>query len=108
MLDTLWSPRLPTERWLSAEQICFAPETSTKTSHCRRRKKHIKTVPVKIRREKNNPRKKHAHANFTFTTKQYLKNIAFIFEPDSVLVLSIHDKAKVSIGITVATKQAQW
>ena len=34
-----------------------------------------------------------------------MKNIATMFWPDSVLVLSIDDKAKVPIGITAATKQ---
>ena len=69
-------------------------------------KRHVKTVPVKIRLAKNNLRKKHADANFTFVTKEYLKNIATMFGPDSVLVLSVDDKAKVPTGITAATKQA--
>ena len=41
----------------------------------------------------------------TFTAKEYLKNIASIVGQDSVLVLSIDDKAKIPIGITAATKQ---
>ena len=69
-------------------------------------KKHVKTVSVKIRCAKNNPRKKHANANFTFATIEHLKNIATMFVADSVLVLSIDNKAKVPIGITAATKQA--
>ena len=69
-------------------------------------KRHVEIVPVKIRRAKNNLCKKHADASFTFATKEYLKNIASMLRPDSVLVLSIDDKAKVPIGITAATKQA--
>ena len=69
-------------------------------------KRHVKTVPVKIRRYKTDLRKKHADANFTSATKEHLKNIATMFAPDSVLVLSIDDKAKVPIRITAATKQA--
>ena len=33
-------------------------------------KRHVKNVPVKIRRANNNLRKKHADANFAFTTKE--------------------------------------
>jgi hypothetical protein len=69
-------------------------------------KKHVRTVPVKIRRAKNNLRRKHVDADFTFATKEYLKNIASMFGPDSVFVLSVDDKAKVPLGITAATKQA--
>ena len=69
-------------------------------------KRHVKTVPVKVRRTKNNLRKKHADANFTFATEEHFKNIATTFGPDSLLVLSTDDKAKVPIGITTATKQA--
>ena len=50
-------------------------------------KRHIRNVPIKIRRAKNNLRKKHADANFTFANKEYLKNIATMFGLDSVLVL---------------------
>ena len=57
---------------------------------------------VKTRHAKNNLRKKHADTNFTFATKQYLKNIATTFGP---IVLSIDDKTIVPIRITAATKQ---
>ena len=67
---------------------------------------HIKTIPIKIRHAKNNFRKKHPDANFTFATKEYLKNIVSIFRPDSVLVLSTDDKSQVLIEITAATKEA--
>ena len=48
-------------------------------------KRHVKTVPVKIRRSKTNLRKKHTDANFTIATKEHLKNIATMFAPRSQL-----------------------
>ena len=42
-------------------------------------KKHVRTVPVKIRRARNDARKKHIDADFTFATKEHLKNIASLF-----------------------------
>ena len=50
------------------------------------RKRHVKTVLVKNRRAKNNLRKKHAAVNFTFSTKEYLKDIVSVFEPDFGLI----------------------
>ena len=44
---------------------------------------------------KNDLRKRHANSNFTFATKDCLGNIAIIFGPDSVLVLSIIDIAAI-------------
>lgn len=69
-------------------------------------KRHIRTVPVKIRKATNNLRKKHVDADFTFANKTYLQDIATLFGPESVFVLSIDDKAKVPLGITAATRQA--
>ena len=69
-------------------------------------KKHVHTVPVKIRRAKNNLRTKHTDANFTFATKEYLKSIAAIFGPANVFALSVDDKAKVPIGVTAAKLQS--
>ena len=69
-------------------------------------KRHVETVSIKIRRAKNSLCKIHADASFTFAAKEYLKNIASMFRPDSVLVLSIDDKTRVPIEITAATKQA--
>ena len=74
-------------------------------SRYRRRKRTYKNCLVKIRCVTNNFKEKHADGNFTFTAKEYLKNIASIVGQDSVLVLSIDDKAKIPIGITAATKQ---
>ena len=69
-------------------------------------KQHVRTVPVKIHRAKNNIRHRHQDAEFTFATKEYLKNIPTLFGNKAVFVISIDDKAKVPIGITAAKSQA--
>ena len=68
-------------------------------------KKHVRTVPVKIRRSTNNLRARHEDSNFTFATKEYLKAVASFFGPENVFVLSVDDKAKVPIGVTAAKYQ---
>ena len=68
-------------------------------------KKHVRTVPVKIRRAKNNLRARHQDANFTFATKEYLKSVASFFGQNNTFVLSVDDKAKVPIGVTAAKYQ---
>ena len=68
-------------------------------------KRHVHTVPVKIRRVQNNLRNKHENANFCFATKQYMKDIVSLFGAKNVFVLSVDDKAKVPIGVTATNKQ---
>ena len=68
-------------------------------------KRHVRTVPVKIRRAKNNLRERHSDANFTFSTKGYIKEIATCFGSKNTFVLSVDDKAKVPIGVTAAKYQ---
>ena len=62
-------------------------------------KRHVGTVPVKIRKAQNTLRKKHEDANFCFATKQYMKDTASLFGAENVFVLSVDDKAKVPIGV---------
>ena len=69
-------------------------------------KRHVRTVPVKIRKAQNTLRNKHEDANFCFATKQYMKDIASLFGAENVFVLSVDDKAKVPIGVTAANKQS--
>ena len=69
-------------------------------------KRHVRIVPVKIRKATNNLHKKHIDADFTFASKTFLQDIATLLEPESVFVVSIDDKAKVPLRITVATRQA--
>ena len=65
------------------------------------------TVLVKIRKATNNPRKKHVDVDFTFANKTFLQDITILFGSESVFVVSINNKAKLPLGITVATRQAQ-
>ena len=69
-------------------------------------KKHVRTVPVKIRRAKNNIHARHQDANFTFSIKHYLKQVASFFGRTNAFVLSVDDKAKVPIGVTAAKYQS--
>ena len=69
-------------------------------------KRHVWTVPVKIQKATNNLRKKYVNADFTFANKIFLQDIATLFEPESVFVVSIDDKAKVPLEITAASHQA--
>ena len=63
-------------------------------------------MPVKIRKTQNNPRNRHEDTNFSFTTKQYMKDMASVFGTENVFVLSVDDKAEVLIGVTTITKQS--
>ena len=66
-------------------------------------KQLVRTVPVKIRKVKNNLRNKHQDTKFTFATKQYMKDIASLLGPENMFALSVDGKAKVSIDVTTAT-----
>ena len=61
---------------------------------------------MKIRRAKNNIRARHQDANFTFSIKHYLKQVASFFGSKNAFVLSVDDKAKVPIGVTAAKYQS--
>ena len=69
-------------------------------------KRHVLTVPVKIRKAQNTIRNKHEDAKFCFATKQYMKDIASLFGAENVFVPSVDNKAKVPIGVTAANKQS--
>ena len=69
-------------------------------------KKRVRTVPVKVRRAKNNSRARHQDANFTFSIKHYLKQVASFFGRMNAFVMSVDDKAKVPIGVTAAKYQS--
>ena len=56
-------------------------------------------------RARNVERSRHDDANFTFGTKQQIKDVVNVFG-DKVAFLSIDDKSKVPIGVTAAIKQA--
>ena len=63
-------------------------------------------MPVKFRQAQNNLKNRHEDANFCLTTKNYLKDIAFLFCAENMFVVPVDDKAKVPIGVTAATKQS--
>ena len=67
--------------------------------------RHVRTVPVKLRKAKTNLSNRHADADFTFSIKRQMRDIVSLFGSD-VFVLSVDGKAKVSIGATAVTKQA--
>ena len=63
-------------------------------------------MPVKIRKTQNNPRNRHEDTNFSFATKQCMKDMASLFGTENVFLLSVDDKAEVLIGVTTITKQS--
>ena len=69
------------------------------------RKKHARTVPVKIRRANNNLRTRHEDANFTFATKEYLKSLASFFGKNNAFVQSVEHKAELPMWVTAAKYQ---
>ena len=71
-------------------------------------KRHVRTVPVEIRKAKDNIRNRHEDADFTFAAKGYLKNIASVFGNKAVFTVSVDHKAKVPMGITAAKSQAPF
>ena len=66
----------------------------------------MRTVPVKLRKAKTNLRNRHADADFKFSIKRQMRDIVSLFGSDNVFVLSVDDKAKVTIGVTAVIKQA--
>ena len=69
-------------------------------------KRHVNTVPVKIKRSSNSLHKKHQDGPFTFCTRGQLDTIVGLFGNDNIFVVSTDDKAKVPLGITAAVKQS--
>ena len=69
-------------------------------------KRHVRTVPAKLRKAKNTLRNRHADTDFTFAIKRQMHDIVSLFGSDNVFVLSVDDKAKVPISVTAVTKQA--
>ena len=87
--------------WFESPSLIL-PTRATASNHGKR---NARTVPVRIRKAKNNIRNRHKDADFTFATKGYLKNIASVFGNKTVFPVSIDDKAKIPIGITAAKSQ---
>ena len=69
-------------------------------------KRHVTTAPVKLISAKNSKHQNHPCTNFAKATVNALEELAGLLGPREVTFHSQDDKAKVSIGITAASKQA--
>ncbi|CAF3364415.1 unnamed protein product [Rotaria socialis] len=69
-------------------------------------KKHVRTVPVRLRKAQNDEHSKHEDGHFATATIRYIKDLAGIFGNDVVFFLSQDDKCKVPIGLPAAKIQA--
>ncbi|CAF1243948.1 unnamed protein product [Adineta steineri] len=69
-------------------------------------KKHVRTVPVRLRKALNDDHGKHEDGHFATATIRYIKDLAGIFGNDVVFFLSQDDKCKVPIGLPAAKIQA--
>ncbi|CAF4485859.1 unnamed protein product [Rotaria sp. Silwood2] len=69
-------------------------------------KRHVQTVPVRLKKATNDEHKKHEDQYFATNTINHLKTLAGSFGSDTVFFLSQDDKARVPIGLPAARKQA--
>ncbi|CAF3356407.1 unnamed protein product [Rotaria socialis] len=69
-------------------------------------RRHIQTVPVRLRRAQNDEHGKHEDGHFATATIRYMKDLASIFGNDCVFYLSQDDKCKVPLGLPAARVQA--
>lgn len=69
-------------------------------------KKHITTVPVRLKRAQTNQHKNHIDQNFCTASIRSIEVLGSILGPDQCIFLSQDDKARVPLGITAANKQA--
>lgn len=69
-------------------------------------KRHIATVPVKLRRAQTDHHKTHPDMHFCTASVRALESLASLLGPKQVFFLSQDDKARVPIGITAVSKQA--
>ncbi|CAF3380058.1 unnamed protein product [Rotaria socialis] len=69
-------------------------------------RRHVNTVPVRLRRAQNDEHGKHADGHFATATIRYVKDLASVFGNNCVLYLSQDDKCKVPVGLPAARVQA--
>lgn len=69
-------------------------------------KKHVQTVPVKLRKACNDKHKLHEDGKFCTTTIRFLESLASILDPTQVAFISQDDKARVPLGLTAAKLQS--
>ena len=69
-------------------------------------RRHVHTVPVRLRRAQNDEHGKHEDGHFATATIRYIKDLASVFGNDCVFYLSQDDKCKVPLGLPAARVQA--
>ena len=69
-------------------------------------RRHVHTVPVRLRRAQNDEHGKHEDGHFATATIRYIRDLASIFGNDCVFFLSQDDKCKVPLGLPAARVQA--
>ncbi|CAF1478065.1 unnamed protein product [Rotaria sp. Silwood1] len=69
-------------------------------------RRHVNTVPVRLRRAQNDDHRRHEDGHFATATIRYMKDLASIFGNDCVFYLSQDDKCKVPLGLPAAKFQA--
>ncbi len=69
-------------------------------------RRHVTTVPVKLRKCDHDLHKSHPDTQFARTTINYLECMASFLGPSQAIFLSQDDKARVPIGVVAANKQS--
>ena len=69
-------------------------------------KRHVRTVPVRLKKVSNDEHKKHIDKYFATNTIDHLKTLAGTFEADAMPFLRQDDNARVPLGLPAARKQA--
>ena len=69
-------------------------------------KRHVTTAPVKLYKSQNSKHASHPSTKFARASIRSLEELAAILGPAEVTFHLQDDKAKVTIGLTAATKQA--
>ena len=69
-------------------------------------KTHVHTANVRLQKRHNDLHNKHQDSHFAAATIRLAKDLASLFENDSVFFLSQDDKCKVPIGLPAAKIQA--
>ncbi|CAF0991460.1 unnamed protein product [Didymodactylos carnosus] len=69
-------------------------------------KRHVRSVPVRLRKAPPEEPAKHEDACFANATIRYIKDLAGIFGNDCVLFMAQDDKCKIPIGMPAAKIQA--
>lgn len=77
-----------------------------RVSNTQERRRHVRTVPVKIARPQTEMHKKHEDGEFCTATIRSLESLASLLGQQQVFVLSQDDKARVPIGLPAVKSQS--